>query len=126
MLKGLFVVDERDPAFELIYYAREGAVDEKGTSLIMHDGEVHRKTQTGEVSVIRFDLYSFDLSDLTQNRGQATLRASDRELPFLLNPDPNDKDYIAKPGSYRAGVAPPSDGLGSAHGVCADFARDCR
>jgi lipopolysaccharide export system permease protein len=102
VLKGLFVVDERDPAFELIYYAREGAVDEKGTSLIMHDGEVHRKTPTGDVSVIRFDSYSFDLSDLTQNRGQSTLRASDRELPFLLNPDLTDKDYIAKPGSYRA------------------------
>jgi lipopolysaccharide export LptBFGC system permease protein LptF len=55
VLKGLFVVDERDPAFELIYYAREGAVDEKGTSLIMHDGEVHRKTPAGDVSVIRFD-----------------------------------------------------------------------
>ena len=102
VLKGLFVVDERDPAFELIYYAREGAVDDKGTSLIMHDGEVHRKTPAGEVSVIRFDSYSFDLSDLTQNRGQATLRASDRELSFLLNPDPNDKDYVAKPSSYRA------------------------
>jgi lipopolysaccharide export system permease protein len=102
VLKGLFVVDERDPAFQLIYYAREGAVDEKGTSLIMHDGEVHRKTTTGDVSIIRFDSYSFDLSDLTQNRGQSTLRASDRELPFLLSPDPEDKDYIAKPGSYRA------------------------
>ncbi|WP_160005714.1 LptF/LptG family permease [Rhizobium sp. 18055] len=102
VLKGLFVVDERDPAFELIYYAREGAVDEKGTSLIMHDGEVHRKTPTGDVSVIRFDSYSFDLSDLTQNRGQSTLRASDRELPFLLNPDTTDKDYVSRPGSYRA------------------------
>ncbi|MBB3963869.1 LptF/LptG family permease [Rhizobium metallidurans] len=102
VLKGLFVVDERDPAFQLIYYAREGAVDEKGTSLIMRDGEVHRKTPTGDVSIIRFAAYSFDLSDLTQNRGQSTLRASDRELPFLLNPDPTDKDYIAKPDSYRA------------------------
>ncbi|KQV63953.1 LPS export ABC transporter permease LptF [Rhizobium sp. Root1220] len=102
VLKGLFVVDERDPAFQLIYYAREGAVDEKGTSLIMHDGEVHRKTPNGDVSVIRFDSYAFDLSDLTQNRGQATLRAADRELPFLFNPDTTDKDYIAKPGSYRA------------------------
>lgn len=102
VLKGLFVVDERDPNFELVYYAREGAVDEKGTSLIMHDGEVHRKAPNGDVSIIRFDSYSFDLSDLTQNRGQATLRAGDRELPFLLNPDPTDKDYASKPGSYRA------------------------
>ncbi|WP_454848901.1 LptF/LptG family permease [Rhizobium binxianense] len=101
-LKGLFVADERDPNYELIYYAREGAVDDKGTSLIMHDGEVHRKTLDGNVSVINFDSYSFDLSDLTESRGEALLRASDRDLGFLLHPDPTDKDYIAKPGSYRA------------------------
>jgi lipopolysaccharide export system permease protein len=101
-LKGLFVADERDPNYELIYYAREGAVDDKGTSLIMHDGEVHRKTLDGNVSVINFDSYAFDLSDLTESRGEALLRASDRDLGFLLHPDPTDKDYIAKPGSYRA------------------------
>jgi lipopolysaccharide export system permease protein len=102
VLRGLFVVDERDPAFDMIYYAREGAVDEKGTSLIMRDGEVQRKTPDGNVSIIKFDSYSFDLSDLTENRGQATLKASDRDLSFLLHPDPTDKDYIAKPGAYVA------------------------
>ncbi|WFU02998.1 LptF/LptG family permease [Rhizobium sp. CB3171] len=102
ILKGLFVVDSRDPTFDLIYYAKEGAVDPSGTSLLMKDGEVHRKTPDGNVSVINFDSYSFDLSDMTQSRGQATLRAGDRGLGFLLNPDPNDPDYKAKPGGYRA------------------------
>ncbi|AVA20979.1 LptF/LptG family permease [Rhizobium sp. LEGMi198b] len=102
ILKGLFVVDSRDPTFDLIYYAKEGAVDASGTSLLMKDGEVHRKTPDGNVSVINFDSYSFDLSDMTQSRGQATLRAGDRGLGFLLNPDPNDPDYKAKPGGYRA------------------------
>lgn len=102
ILKGLFVVDSRDPAYDLIYYAKEGAVDPSGTSLLMKDGEVHRKTADGNVSVINFDSYSFDLSDMTQSRGQATLRAGDRDLPFLLHPDPNDADYKAKPGGYRA------------------------
>ncbi|OCJ11899.1 LPS export ABC transporter permease LptF [Rhizobium sp. AC27/96] len=101
ILKGLFVVDSRDPAFDLIYYAKEGAVDPSGSSLLMKDGEVHRKTADANVSVIKFDSYSFDLSDMTQNRGQATLRASDRSLSFLLNPDPNDADYKAKPTGYR-------------------------
>lgn len=102
VLRGLFVVDERDPAFDMIYYAREGAVDPSGTSLLMKDGEVQRKTRDGNVSIIRFDSYSFDLSDLTENRGQATLRASDRDLGYLLNPDTTDKDYIARPGAYTA------------------------
>jgi lipopolysaccharide export system permease protein len=86
----------------MIYYAREGAVDPSGTSLLMKDGEVQRKTRDGNVSIIRFDSYSFDLSDLTENRGQATLRASDRDLGYLLNPDTTDKDYIARPGAYTA------------------------
>jgi lipopolysaccharide export system permease protein len=30
------------------------------------------------------------------------VRASDRDLGFLLNPDPNDADYKAKPTGYRA------------------------
>ena len=102
ILKGLFVADSRDPAFDLIYYAKEGAVDPSGTTLLMKDGEVHRKTPDGNVSVIKFDSYSFDLSDLTQSRGQATLRASDRSLPFLLSPDPNDPDVKIRPGSYVA------------------------
>ncbi|MGO7793287.1 LPS export ABC transporter permease LptF, partial [Rhizobium ruizarguesonis] len=44
----------------------------------------------------------FALSDMTENRGKATLRASDRDLWFLLNPDPADKDYTIRPQSYRA------------------------
>lgn len=102
ILQGLFVADNRDPAFELLYYAREGAVNEKGTTLIMEDGEVHRKTLDGNVSVIRFDSYAFDLGELAQSRGQANLRAIDRDLPFLFNPDPDDANVKAKPLEYTA------------------------
>ncbi|WP_429929891.1 LPS export ABC transporter permease LptF [Agrobacterium vitis] len=102
VLKGLFVADYRDPAYSLIYYAREGAVDETGTALIMHDGEVQRKAPGGTVSIVRFDSYAFDLSDLTETRGKAKMRPSDRSLGFLLNPDTNDDDYKDHPGEYRA------------------------
>lgn len=102
VLKGLFVADSRDPRFEMLYYAREGAVDENGGTLIMKDGEIHRKSPVGSVSVIHFDSYSFDLSELSESRGQAKLRASDRSLGFLLDPDPEDQDYAAKPLEYRA------------------------
>ncbi len=35
VLHGLFVADTRDPRFELVYYAREGAVDENSSALVM-------------------------------------------------------------------------------------------
>ena len=102
VLKGLFVADSRDPRYEMLYYAREGAVDEKGGTLIMKDGEIHRKAPVGGVSIIHFDSYSFDLSDLSETRGQAKLHASDRSLGFLWSPDPKDQDYSDKPLDYRA------------------------
>ncbi|MDO6963681.1 LptF/LptG family permease [Rhizobium alvei] len=101
-LRGLFVADSRDPRFEMLYYAREGAVDAKGGTLIMKDGEIHRKTLEGSVSVIHFDSYSFDLSELSEQKGQARLKAGDRDLLFLLNPDLSDRDYLAHPADFRA------------------------
>lgn len=102
VLKGLFVADMRDPASDLIYYAREGAVDESGTALIMRDGEVQRKSPEGTVSIVRFDSYSFDLSELASDRGQTQLYPLDRDIFFLWNPDPNDKDYQFRPLQYHA------------------------
>ena len=102
VLHGIFVADSRDPAYELVYYAREGAVDESGTALVMKDGEVHRKLPDGNVSIIKFDSYAFDLTDMTKSAGQATIRAKDRDLPFLMNPDPKDPIYLKDPMSFEA------------------------
>lgn len=101
-LKGLLIADYRDPQTELIYYAREGAVEEDGKALVMQDGEVQRKAPDGDVTVIRFDSYAFDLSELSEERGQARFRAKDRDLFFLLDPDPLDEEYRKKPGDYHA------------------------
>lgn len=102
VLEGLFVADTRDPKVEYVYYAREGAIDEKTSALVMNDGEVHRKLPNGDVSVIKFDSYAFDLADLTERAGEATLRAKDRDLPFLLSPDPEDEQVKRNPGAFSA------------------------
>jgi lipopolysaccharide export system permease protein len=104
VLKGLFVVDYRDPQFDLIYYAREGSVDPGGTSLTMRDGEVHRKGPDGRISIVKFASYAFDLSSMTKsdNGGGLPLYSGDRPLSFLLNPDPSDPAYQKKPESYRS------------------------
>lgn len=101
LLKGLFVVDYRDPKFDLIYYAKEGSVDPGGTSLTMRDGEVHRKSPDGRISIVRFDSYAFDLSAMTKSDGEALpMSAGDRGLGFLLNPDTNDPAYQRSPSKF--------------------------
>jgi lipopolysaccharide export system permease protein len=104
VLEGLFVADTRDPRFELVYYAREGAVDENSSALVMKDGEVHRKLPDGNVSIIKFDSYAFDLADLTQSVGKSNIRAKDRDLIYLFDPDPNDPQYQRNPGSFSAEI----------------------
>lgn len=102
ILYGLFVADTRDPRFEMIYYAREGAVDENSSALVMKDGEVHRKLPDGSVSIIKFDSYAFDLADLTQSTGSANIRPKDRDLPYLISPDPADPYYRSNPLAFSA------------------------
>ncbi|HTO30901.1 MAG TPA: LPS export ABC transporter permease LptF [Pararhizobium sp.] len=102
VLGGIFVADSRDPGYELIYYAREGAVDETSSALVMRDGEVHRKLPDGGVSIIKFDSYAFDLTDLTKMADVVTIRAQDRSLGYLLAPDVTEENYKKNPGAYDA------------------------
>jgi lipopolysaccharide export system permease protein len=102
VLRGLFIVDYRDPNFDLIYYAREGSVDPGGTSLTMRDGEVHRKAPDGRISIVKFASYAFDLSAMTKSEGGLPLYSGDRSLGFLLNPDPTDPVYAKSPGAFRS------------------------
>ncbi|MCO6186515.1 LptF/LptG family permease [Rhizobium sp. L1K21] len=101
-LNGLFLADYRNPDEQLIYYAKEGAIDPSGSILIMKNGQINRRTNDGNVSVIRFASYAFDLSSLTEARSKTTLTEIDRDLPFLWNPDPEDPYYKDAPGKFQA------------------------
>ena len=49
-------------------------------------------------------LYAFDLADMTKTTREATIRAKDRDLAGLLNPDPNDQVYKNKPLAFTAEI----------------------
>lgn len=102
-LGGIFVADSREEGVDLIYYAKSGAIidrkDEK--VLLMSDGVVHRKTPSGEISVIHFTSYAFDLSAFSADTERQTLLPKDQTTAYLLNPDPNDPVFQHLPGVYR-------------------------
>ncbi|WP_280821089.1 LPS export ABC transporter permease LptF [Pseudaminobacter soli (ex Li et al. 2025)] len=105
-LGGIFVADSRQPGTDLVYYAKTGAVlqDADKSMLVMSDGVVHRKSPDGDLSVIRFTSYTFDLSTFTAAAGSYTMYPKDRPLPYLMNPDPNDKQFQKNPQSFRGEV----------------------
>jgi len=103
-LGGIFVADSREEGANLIYYAKSGSVVEKGDEkvLMMNDGVIHRKSLTGDLSVIRFTSYAFDLSAFMSAANDILLLPKDRTTQYLLNPDPNDKIFQRRPGAYKA------------------------
>lgn len=103
-LGQVFVADSRDKAIDLAYYAKTGAVieDRDKQLLVMFDGVINRKTAAGEVSVIRFSSYAFDMAEFTNAAGQVTLFPKDRGITYLMNPDPNDSYFQQRPQYFRA------------------------
>lgn len=104
-LGGIFLADSREKNVDLVYYAKTGAVvDDNGKDvLVMNDGVVHRKSPSGDLSVVRFTSYTFDLSAFTASAdGPIVMFAKDRTIPYLLNPDPNDPTYQYQPDSFRS------------------------
>ncbi|MDX8481999.1 LPS export ABC transporter permease LptF [Mesorhizobium sp. VK24D] len=103
-LGGIFVADSREEGANLTYYAKTGSIVEKGDEkvLMMNDGVINRKSVTGDLSVIRFTSYAFDLSAFMSAANEITLLPKDRTTQYLLNPNPNDRMYQRQPGSYSA------------------------
>lgn len=103
-LGGIFVADSREEGIDLVYYAKTGAVVEDDTDkqlLVMNDGVVHRKRPSGDVSIVRFDSYAFDLSAFSKASDSITMYPKDRTIAYLLDPDPNDKIFQENPRSFR-------------------------
>ncbi|MER8827134.1 LPS export ABC transporter permease LptF [Mesorhizobium sp. M0938] len=105
-LGGIFVADSREEGVNLIYYAKSGAIIESGDEkvLMMNDGVIHRETLTGDLSVIRFTSYAFDLSAFMSASSDILLLPKDQTTQYLLNPSPNDKAFQKRPYRYMAEV----------------------
>jgi len=101
----LFIVDESNPEVDLHYYAIDGrvATNQSGYFLILQHGEIQRiDQQSGDVSIIQFDSYSFDLSSFAPAPRNVTILPKDQFLTTLFNPDSQDSYYQRRPLHYMA------------------------
>lgn len=88
-MNGIFLSDRRDPAAELLYYARSGAIVETEdlSLLVMRDGQVHRGSGSdSQTSIINFSSYALDLQSFVPSSSAVTLRPAELYLGELLNP----------------------------------------
>jgi len=107
VLGGVFVADQRDPEAELVYYARQGMVTKRdeGSILVLEDGEVHRRAPNGDVSVIAFTSYAFNLDALKPTgKGGLVAFPKDRPFSYILAPPADDPIFKTQPGLFRIEV----------------------
>ncbi|MDQ0315628.1 LPS export ABC transporter permease LptF [Amorphus orientalis] len=103
-LQGLVLSDERDPAKSQTYLAATGRIVETAdtTLLVMRNGSMQRfDRRDGEMSIVQFDAYAFDLTSMLPNNVSATFRPSERTVFELMNPDPDDSYAIANADRFR-------------------------
>ena len=102
-LDGLLLDDRRRPDLDMTYLAQTARVVEAddNTLLVMTNGSVQRMERpAGALSVVAFDAYAFDLTDLTSGPVETTFRPSERTLYELLTPDPADAYREARAASF--------------------------
>ncbi len=105
VLSGILISDEREAGKSILFTAAKGFVSREGEDayLLLKDGEIQqRDAEGGNLTVIRYESYLFDLSTFAAKIEIGDIRPKERTTPQLLNPDPDDRYYREKPGLYRA------------------------
>jgi lipopolysaccharide export system permease protein len=104
-ISGIVLDDERDPDRSMTYLANAGHIVEAldRTLLVMSNGTIQRRIRKdGSLSIVRFDAYAFDLSNLIPEETAPVYRPSERTVFELLSPDPNDAYVQQNRGRFRA------------------------
>lgn len=102
---GLFISDRREPNRELSYFANEASIteDDQGRQLLyMRDGELHQKDADGDISIVSFNSYAFDLSSFAPTAEAYIVYPKDQTTAYLLNPDPENPRYQENPQEFTA------------------------
>jgi len=99
-LDGLLMHDTRDPETAFTYQADTGLIVEAAdrTLLVMQNGTIQRRPkQQGDISIVRFQSYAFDLSNLIPEAGEPVFKASERTTLNLMSPGRNDEYALKNP-----------------------------
>lgn len=103
-LGGLFVEDVRDPDLSFTYIADRASIIEMfgKTLLVMRDGVIQRRTtKDGNLSLIDFQSYAFDLSAMTPQSVAPVFRPSERSTGELWTMGGANPDAYAKANGGR-------------------------
>lgn len=104
-ISGIVLDDERDADRSMTYLANSGHIVEAlgRTLLVMSNGTIQRRIRKdGSLSIVRFDAYAFDLSNLMPEESDPVYRPSERTIFELASLDESDPYVLQNRGRFRA------------------------
>ena len=103
-LQDVIIYDGRDDDTPRLHTAKTGSVQRTpaGAALLLQDGGVQQKMETGALDLVEFEDYRLDLSDAFAFDTQLRLKASDLFVHELLRPDPRAFVYGTQKAEYAA------------------------
>ncbi len=106
-LLGLLVHDSRKPEQVLSFLAERGRIikADDDAYLTMTNGHIHRREtekDQGDVQIVKFDQYIFDISSFAPKTQSNEAKPRARYIGELLFPDPEDPYYQKRKGKFHA------------------------
>jgi lipopolysaccharide export system permease protein len=105
--RDVFVHDERNPEESLTFTAARGMLLEYsgGSFLVLEDGDIVRSNRRGDTgSVVHFETYALDLSQIGAADAAPVYRAMERSTFLLMDPRSEDSYIAPRPHRVRAEV----------------------
>lgn len=106
LLIGIVMDDRRDDKERATIIAEEGQIlkNDRGSFLVLENGSIQRlEAKQRDPNIVMFEKYAFDLSQFSGGSQTVTqYSVRERYLWELASPDPNDPQFKARPGQFRA------------------------
>ncbi len=88
-MTGLLISDTKSAAVPVVFIAQTGVISklETGPVIVMKNGSIQRKLPNGDLDVVGFSTYVFELEGFADQTLALFYKPSDRFLPELVKPD---------------------------------------
>ncbi len=105
LLVGILLDDRRDEKARVTILAEKGEIVKTATGnfILFETGNIQQhEIKSPDPSIVQFDRYAFDLSQFTSSSSVIHYSIRERYLWELISPSPDDPQFKAQPGHFRA------------------------